>query len=201
MMSTQLRNPGSSSGLSLAVRLQDGSADAWKELVDLYGPLIESWCRRAGLAESARADVCQDILLSVYRAISRFDPNQPGATFRGWLWTITRNAVLQARRRPQPSGRGGSTAATRLQQIPDPLDCDLADEPPSSANDTASLLTRALDQIRPGVEPQTWNAFWETAVHCRPAPDVAAELGISAASVRQAKSRMLRRLRKQLGDA
>jgi RNA polymerase sigma-70 factor (ECF subfamily) len=61
-------------------------------------------------------------------------------------------------------------------------------------------LRRALEQIRPTVEPQTWNAFWNTTVLGRTATDVAAELGLTAGAVRQAKSRMLRRLRRQLGD-
>src|SRR5437762_9057974 len=94
MTSTSGQN-GSSSGLSLAIRLRDGSTDAWRELVDLYGPLVESWCWRAGLSESARADVGQEVLLSVYRGIAEFDANRPGATFRVWLWSITCNAVLQ----------------------------------------------------------------------------------------------------------
>ena len=59
---------------------------------------------------------------------------------------------------------------------------------------------RALDEMRRTVEPQTWNAFWNTAVLGRSAPDVADELGLTPAAVWQAKSRMLRRLRRQLGD-
>jgi RNA polymerase sigma-70 factor (ECF subfamily) len=190
----------SSSGLSLAIRLRDGSTDALRELVDLYGPLVDSWCAQAGLAASSRADIGQEVFLAVHRNIARFDATGPRATFRGWLWTITRNAMLQSRRRRQPEGRGGSTAAAQLGQLPDVWGGASVDEPPSTADTTASLLRRALMQIRPTVEPQTWNAFWNTAVLGRSAPDVADELGITPAAVRQAKSRMLRRLRRQLGD-
>lgn len=190
----------SSSGLSLAVRLRDGSADAWRELVDLYGPLVDDWCRQAGLAASSRADVGQEVFLAVHRGIGRFDPTHPRATFRGWLWTITRNAVLQMRRKHEPAAAGGSTAQGRLAELPDPWANASSDDPPSTPDATASLLRRALDQIRPTVEPQTWAAFWHTAVLARSAPDVAAELGLTPAAVRQAKSRLLRRLRRQLGD-
>jgi RNA polymerase sigma-70 factor, ECF subfamily len=189
-----------SSGLSLAVRLQGGSPEAWRELVDLYGPLVESWCRRAGLAEAARSDVGQEVFFAVHRGIAKFDPTRPHATFRGWLWTITRNAVLEwlMRREPQPAG--GSTALAHLADIPDPWESASPDDSPSTPDESASLLRRALEQIRPTVEPQTWNAFWNTTVLGRNATDVAAELGITAAAVRQAKSRLLRRLRRQLGD-
>lgn len=193
-------NTDSSSGLSLAIRLRDGSADAWRELVDLYGPLVDHWCSQAGLSASTRADIGQDVFLAVHRGIERFDATGPRATFRGWLWTITRNAVLQWRRRREPEGRGGSTAEAQLAQIPDLWESASIDEPPSTADETASLLRRALRQIRPNVEPHTWNAFWNTAVLGQSAPDVADELGLTPAAVRQAKSRMLRRLRRQLGD-
>jgi RNA polymerase sigma-70 factor (ECF subfamily) len=189
-----------SSGLSLAIRLRAGSADAWRELVNLYGPLVDSWCRRAGLSASARADVGQDVFLAVHRGIARFDSTQLHATFRGWLWTITRNAMLKWRQRQGPEPRGGSTALARLANIPEPWDDSASDESPSTPDESASLLRRALDQIRPTIEPKTWNAFWNTVVLGRSAPDVAEEVDLTPAAVRQAKSRVLRRLRRQLGD-
>ena len=85
-----------------------------------------------------------------------------------------------------------------MAEIPDPWDS--GDVPPSTPDESAALVRRALDQIRPTVEPQSWNAFWNTAVLGQSAPQVAAELGLTPAAVRQAKSRILRRLRKQLGD-
>ena len=185
----------------MAVRLHDGSSDAWRELVDLYGPLIESWCRQAGVPEAARADIGQEVFLSVHRGIANFDTNHARATFRGWLWTITHNAVLQWRRKHDLAGTGGSTALARLAQIPDPREQDDCDAPRSNSNDTASLISRALNQIRPEVEDHTWNAFWNTAVLGQSATEVALELGMTSMAVRQAKSRVLRRLRKQLGDA
>lgn len=154
MTSVQSQN-GSSSGLSLALRLRDGSTDAWRELVDLYGPLVDGWCRRAGLTEAARADVGQDVFLSVHRGIAGFDASRPGATFRGWLWTITRNAVLAWLRRNPVQGVGGSTAQVQLHEIADPWRSESQVDPPTTAGETAALLRRALKQIRPTVEPAT----------------------------------------------
>jgi RNA polymerase sigma-70 factor, ECF subfamily len=194
----------SSSDLSLAIRLRDGSAGAWRELVDLYGPLVESWCRRAGLSEAARADVGQNVFLAVHRGIARFDPSQAGATFRGWLWVIARNAILKWQQSHEPQPAGGSTALGRLAQIPDSWSASFdeasGERPASTPDESAALLRRALDQIRPTVEPQTWEAFWSTAVLGRSATEVAANLGLTPAAIRQAKSRTLRRLRRQLGD-
>jgi RNA polymerase sigma-70 factor, ECF subfamily len=192
---------GSSSGLSLAVRLANGSAGAWQELVDLYGPLIDSWCRRAGLSDAARADVGQEVFLAVHRGIGHFDASRPGATFRGWLWTITRNAVAQWQRRGEVPGKGGSTGQHFLAELAAPFsECSSIEEPTTTAVETTALLRRALEQIRPTVAATTWTAFWNTTVRGQSAPDVAQQLGLTPAAVRKAKSRMLQRLRQQLGD-
>lgn len=191
----------SSSGLSLALRLQGNSSRAWRELVELYGPLIESWCQRLGVAEAARADIGQDVFLSVHRGIARFDPRHPRATFRGWLWTITRNAVGQWKRRHEPEAAGGSTAQALLAEIPEADEPSEAQSPPADSNDMAALISRALQQIRADIAEPTWSAFWHTTVLGRSATEAGEELGMTAMAVRQAKSRVLRRLRKQLGDA
>jgi RNA polymerase sigma-70 factor (ECF subfamily) len=107
-----------------------------------------------------------------------------------------RNAVLEWLRRREPQPAGGSTALAHLADIPDPWESASGDDAPSTPDESAALLRRALAQIRPTVEPQTWNAFGNTTALGRSATDVAAELGLTAAAVRQAKSR----LRRQLGD-
>jgi RNA polymerase sigma-70 factor (ECF subfamily) len=53
--------------------------------------------------------------------------------------------------------------------------------------------------IRGAIEWRTWQAFWLTAVEGRLPRDVALELGISPGAVRVAKSRVLKRLRDELG--
>lgn len=199
-MATITPESGSSSGLSLAIRLRDGSAQAWSQLVELYGPLVESWSAQAGLDPAAREDIAQEVFLAVHRSIGDFDPQRPNATFRGWLWRITRNAVIQRIRRHEIRGTGGSTAHEQLMQHVDPWPDATPSQPPSNVRDMRTLLRRAMQQVRPHVEQQTWQAFWQTAVLGRSAADVAAELSMTPASVRQAKSRTLRRLRQQLGD-
>jgi RNA polymerase sigma-70 factor (ECF subfamily) len=62
------------------------------------------------------------------------------------------------------------------------------------------LITHVLDLIRPEFAERTWQAFWRTAIEGGSAPEVAAELSMSAGAVRVAKSRVLQRLREELGD-
>src|SRR3984893_4266903 len=100
---------------SLLVRLRGGDAGAWQEFVHLYAPLIYGFARKRGLQDADAADLMQDVMRSVSTAIGRLDYDRNQGTFRGWLFTITRNRVfnfLSARRiRPQGSG---DTSTNRL---------------------------------------------------------------------------------------
>ena len=81
---------GTSSDLLSRVRAQDPAA--WERLADLYGPLVYYWCRRSGLQEADAADVVQNVFVAVASAIENYR-RQADATFRGWLWTVTRSKV------------------------------------------------------------------------------------------------------------
>jgi RNA polymerase sigma-70 factor (ECF subfamily) len=62
------------------------------------------------------------------------------------------------------------------------------------------LYQRALEQVRGEFEVRTWQMFWQTLVENRSAADVAAEFGVSSAAVRKARSRVLLRLREEMGE-
>src|SRR5439155_1036936 len=87
-------NPGSSvpgsTSSSLLAGLRTQERAAWSRLAKLYGPLVYSWCRRRGLQDSDAADVLQEVFRAVAGKIEDYAQG-PGSTFRGWLWTITRN--------------------------------------------------------------------------------------------------------------
>lgn len=185
---------------TLLERVKADDAVAWERLVGLYAPLVFYWCRRWDLQENDTADVFQEVFLSVATHIANFRKDQPGGTFRGWLRTITRNKVLDHFRKQgrEPGGVGGTDANLRLTDLPAPL----APEEASVADNRAeqALFYRGLDQIRSEFEDRTWQAFWRTTVDGRAPKDVGAELAMSPGAVRVAKSRVLHRLREELGD-
>ena len=92
----------------------------------------------------------------------------------------------------------GTHADDQLADLPAPPDemMDTADDVSASA----ALVRRVLKQVREHFSDQTWSAFWRTAVDAQPAADVAEELSMSAVAVRVAKSRILQRLRDDLGE-
>ena len=188
------------SATSLVVRLKQNDAIAWQELVELYAPLIFHWCRQSRLGAADSADVMQEVFASVANSIPQYR-QQPNGTLRGWLWTITRNKLRDLARKNEKrfQAAGGTEAHILLHEMADPL-LDATDESLTSEIEAKQFLQRALGLIQTDFQPQTWQAFWRSTIEGQDTSFIAQELGISTNSVRQAKSRVLRRLREQLGD-
>src|SRR5579859_1585470 len=182
---------------TLLQRAQANQAGAWERLVELYAPLVYHWCGRAQLAAEDTADVFQEVFRAVAGHLADFRRDRPGDSFRGWLRTIARNKIHDHFRRvqDQPRAVGGTDAQQRMQAIPSPdLDCD----DPSEGGVLRRQLHRALELIRGEFEERTWQAFWKVQMEDRATDVVAAELGMTAAAVRKAKFRVLRRLRQEI---
>jgi RNA polymerase sigma-70 factor, ECF subfamily len=192
-------HPSSATSRSLLQRARSADAAAWDRLVALYGPLVLHWCRRGGLQDQDAADVFQDVFQAVAAHLGGFRKEHDGDTFRGWLRTITLNKVRDhfRRRGREPGGVGGTDAHRRMAQLPAPHP---ADEDGDVAAAERGLFHRALELIRGEFEERTWQAFWRTTVAGQVPKDVAADLGMSPGAVRVAKSRVLHRLREELGD-
>src|SRR5881275_2606711 len=88
---------------SLLVRLRDGQdVQAWREFVKLYAPVVYGFARKRGLQDADASDLMQEVLRSVAGAVGRLDYDPGRGTFRGWLFTVTRNKLysyLNGRRR------------------------------------------------------------------------------------------------------
>jgi len=182
---------------SLLLRLKDNDQDAWQRLVNLYSPLVAHWFRQWGASADDIPDLVQELFAAVASSLGTYRQDAPGATFRGWLRAIARNKFRDHRRRGPTCGVGGSEALVRLQDLPD--DDDGPDLSEGDA-EVAALYRRALEQVRCQFEERTWRAFWKVAIEEHSPADVAMELGLSANGVRQAKSRVLRRLKAELGE-
>ena len=190
----------SGTSLTLLERLRSNEPDAWRTTVHLYTPLVAHWCARAGVKGADADDVIQEVFRAAAGSLATFRRDRPGDSFRGWLRGITRRLLSahfrQAAR--QPLGGGGTDLLDRLHEVP-----DSAPSPDDEAEDEAAaseVYRRALGVIRSAFEERSWIMFWRTAVEGRTPTEVAAEMDVSPAAVRQAKSRVLRKLKHQLGD-
>jgi RNA polymerase sigma-70 factor (ECF subfamily) len=140
-----------SSSLLAQVRAADPSA--WSRLVRLYGPMVYSWCRHAGLRAQDSSDIAQEVFQSVFTAMATFRRDRPGDSFRSWLKTITRNKIrdLWRRQQRQPAAIGGSDARRYIEAIPD-TEIDVSDDSDDS-DEHEQLYQRALELLRSECEP------------------------------------------------
>lgn len=166
----------------------------------LYGPLVYSWCRRAGLGAEDAGDVSQDVFATVSTKLHQFRRERPGDSFRRWLKTVTFNRARDHQRRQanRPQARGGTAAQMQLAGVPDAEPAALDESPDEQQQEANHLLRQATKLVRGDFEERTWKAFWQTVVEGRATSDVAADLGLSANAVRIARSRVRSRLREEL---
>ena len=182
---------------SLLVQLRDGANHgAWQEFMKLYGPVVYGFARKRGLQDADAADLMQEVLRAVSNSIGRLEYDRSQGTFRGWLFTISRNKVfnfLSARRiRPQASG---DSSTNRL------LDSKAEEQDGSEAWEMEyqrRLAALAMERIKNEFQEKTWRAFWLTAVEGIGAADVAEQIGISTGAIYVAKSRVLARLKEEV---
>jgi RNA polymerase sigma-70 factor (ECF subfamily) len=181
---------------SLLRRAQTGEENAWKDLTDLYRPLIIGWLNSQGVPAADLDDLTQEVLLSVVKNLRTFEHSGNRGAFRAWLRTIVCSRTTDYWRaidvRTQASGGSGATAA--LQQIADP-DSDLNRQ--WDEEHDRYVLRCLLDLVEQEFEPATLRAFRRLALEGASGAEAAQELGLSVAAVYMAKSRVLQRIRQE----
>jgi RNA polymerase sigma-70 factor (ECF subfamily) len=181
---------------SLLVRLRDAQdADAWKQFVELYGPIVYRFGRRHHLQDADAADLTQEVLRAVSTGVARLDYDPQRGSFRGWLFTLAHRKLydLLARRRKQEQAGGDSATHRLLDEQPAPDSEEIWNQ-----EHDRQIFARAAELVRGQFTETTWRAFWLTAVEGRDAAGVAEELGLSVGAVYIAKSRVQARLREQI---
>ncbi len=202
--------------LSLILQATKQDTTAWERIVSIYSPLVYFWCQESRLSRADLQDVFQEVFHALARNLHKFRPVENGS-FRGWLRTLTRNKLndhfRQAGHEPKPVG--GTEALNFLKEIPaetsrpitsNHSSCLSSDGLPSERSSTEqaiihSTLCQALSNVRANFSEQSWKAFWMVVVDGRETVDVATDLGMQPGTVRVAKSRVLKRLRLELGDS
>ncbi len=185
---------------SLLVRLREARDDAaWAEFIAIYDPLVYRLARRRGFQDADARDLCQDVLRAVAGAIDRWDPDPARGSFRGWLFRIARNLMLNylVSQRKHPAGTGDSDLHLMLEAhlAVDPEDSVLFD-----TEYKRILFHRAADSIRHEFSETTWQAFWLTGVESIETKEVAQRLTLSTGAVYIARSRVLARLRERVRE-
>ena len=182
---------------SLLARVRDvRDADAWQTFVTLYAPLVYRYVRQRGLQDADAADLTQDVMSAVARSIRTFEYRPERGRFRDWLRTIVRRQLGRFLR-----GRSSRPEETRdIEGLEDLEEADDRGDAEWDDSFNARVLVTALRRIRPCFEPMTWRAFERVWLEDRSAAETARELSIRIDSVYLAKSRVLKRLEKEVQE-
>ncbi|WP_422931391.1 RNA polymerase sigma factor [Singulisphaera sp. PoT] len=186
---------------SLLVRLRDPRDEqAWGEFEQIYAPLVHRLARRSGLQDADADDLVQEVLRTVAGAIDGWDPDPARGSFRGWLFRIARNLMinLMTRQKSLASGSGDTGLRILLESHPAPSGGD------SAAFDDeyrSRVLAWAAEQVRGEFTALAWQVFWAAGVEGKSAGVVARELNVTVGTVYQYKSRIMARLRQKIGQA
>ncbi|MDB4537231.1 sigma-70 family RNA polymerase sigma factor [Akkermansiaceae bacterium] len=180
---------------TLLLKIRDSNdTRSWSEFVEIYTPLLYNYFVARGLSDADAADLGQEVMRSVAKAIARFDYDPNKGTFRSWLYTISRNHLNNffKKNARQPKGSGRTTILNVVNQIED----ESADmETHWELEHRRRLFEWAAAQIRGNYEQHSWEAFERVALHQEDAASVADSLNMKLGAVYVAKSRITAKLR------
>ena len=180
---------------TLLLKIKDAEDDqAWGEFVELYAPLVFSFCRKRGLSEADASDVTQEVMRAIARSIENFDYDPEKGTFRSWFYTVARsklnNFFKQQMRRPTA---GGTAVMQLINEQP-----DSSEEHDWELDYRRQMFDWAAEKVRGQFTEPSWRAFWKTAVDDEEPAEVAVELKISRGAVYAAKARVIAALRERV---
>src|SRR5262245_628211 len=181
---------------SLLLRMRDVNDDAvWWQFVEIYTPLVFGYCRGRGLQEGDAADVAQESMRAVAKAIGKFEYDPQRGKFRNWLLTVVQSKLHNffAQQQRQPELASETSLRFKLE--------DQSRSADGSAWETdyyRTIFNWAAERIRGEFQESTWRAFWQTTIHERDGKEVAKSLGLSVGAVYVAKSRVIARLKEEI---
>lgn len=176
--------------LSMIDALANPQSPMWAKFARIYGPIIFTLARRAGLHEIESEEVVAAVMSGfAQRMRSEFHVDYTRGSFRSYLRTMARNEIGNLRKRKSRSN-------APLDDVDKPTD---ADDPVRLWHDVERLerLAECLRRLRESgdISPRDYAAFERYAIHELPADAVAREFGIPTKRVYAIKHDVLRRLR------
>ena len=164
------------------------SPSAWEAFVKLYGPLIYKWNINFGLSAEDAKDICQEVLLEVFKKLHMFQRLGKGS-FRGWLNQISYYKMMQfkkARKKELDSRPGHHELNNLIKMV--------------SNNGWAEeycldVFNRALATLESDLSFRDWTIFQKSFLEQLPPEEVAEQVNCTKSAVYIVHCRALKKLK------
>ena len=169
---------------SIVKDLRDEASEAWTRFFEAYSPLIRLHGKDCGIDDDSLDDLVQDVMVSVFNNISKFEYDPAKGRFRDYLRFIIRaraNDMLRARYK-----QAKSEALTVPEEYLDDLYTSEWEE---------HIRTESLKELKHDIQARHYQIFHMLDVQNRKIKDVARFFKMSEASVYSIRNRTELKLR------
>ena len=185
---------------TLLLRVKDqNDQNAWGEFVSYYEPFIKTILRFLKVKDNDKDDLCQDILLKLWKSLQTFVYNEEKGRFRTWLKTIIKNSSIDYFRK---ANRINSQETVSLDESFDSLDLSVSDEGLTQLIDDewkTHITNLAMDKVKDSFSGNAIEVF-EMYLDEVPTDQIAAKLNISPNSVSKLKRRVEEKLIREIAN-
>jgi RNA polymerase sigma factor (sigma-70 family) len=186
---------------SLLERLKNCEDQAsWQEFFGCYWQLIYRVAKKGGLTDAEAEDVVQETVISVSKKLPGFVWDPKICSFKTWMLRMTRWRVIDTLRKRMPlvEPHEDQTGTPSLEKFADLSPPEL--EAVWDAEWEKSLLSAALERIKPQIKPDHYQIFDLSVLRELPISDVAEIMGVTAARIYLVKHRITRLIQKAIRE-
>ena len=166
--------------------------DTWKEFDATYRSYIIAFVNRMGLSYHESQDLCQIIMVKLWKGLPRFQYKRGECRFRTWLITVSRNAIRDYVALKQNKMRKQTDSGLEIDY---PVTADI--EKITQQEWEVFIYKKAWDNVKTQFSESVLKAFNLSAQKV-PNQQIADELGLASSSIYTYRHRVETALKKEI---
>lgn len=187
---------------SFVARLRARDPNAWFELWEIFGPVLEAQLSKWGkgrIGNETVRDLSQETLAALSDSIDRFDPSK-GARFSTWLLAIAKHTLGDEIDRRMAQKRGSGKRASSLDEAWMTASAAVSPGSDYEAAVFRAKVTAAIRAVEKECDFQDFAIFQMRVLDGRSGKDVANDLGTSEPTVSRRLAKVRTALRGRLTE-